>query len=1392
MFSTEENKRLEEKMNKQNYYTRPFLTKTGRVCQPQKCTIVCTCFVSRLGLATSNLCLCFPFYCQVFRPVCGKGTSSSYCYLNGNCVAGLKPCVNAFLSSCTANQVFSTAKGICMDENITPAYIPSASLSESYELITESHVFLSKRGCHSFHFNDMKNSIDIKEGDILGFTYQGSGFAEITSRPSSDSNEVNATGFSFDDAQLSLGSILTTTGNSPPVSSFQFQFSLAAVVQVPSLFCFPHNYSIGEYHEEVTVRGMRNSAKLTTHIIATESLDNVTWTTPKAVATNATYIIIIHPHKGYNITYAVDFGAGKNQTLNKVTLDSDLQFSSVYNLSGSYNIFFYATNIISFVIKTCYVIVQDPILGLKFYGSILPVPLGKGTIVQWIMRQGNSVNMTIDFGDGNSFHNGSFDVVYLFAAMNNHTYSAIGEYMVTINVSNCVSNASIAGLAVVELPLMEVTCDVIHDNRDIEVNETVTIQLNVGQGNNAKFLIDFGDGSLTTTTELTVEHSYSTYAFYNVSVFAYNNVSTENASKLIQVHKPVEPLVGFTVECSLTNLTDLTHCMLSITQGTDFICTWDWGDGSVSETRYEQLGNFTHKNYSAVGHYNVDINCTNRLYNTTATAIAIVEVPITDFTVVDPVAEEFQVDFSLTWSTSKGTDSNFTVTFTHAISGMSFNASVTTSQDTTSGSAVITSAMMPMIGIYELEVTAVNYVTPRQTIRLPVLVDIPIANPVLTRFAKFVEVQTTATFSVQMSAGSNVSLWWNFSDGSPLINQFYQGPFPSDVQLTGHVYAFDGDFIVYLFGNNSVSNFTLGIPVCIQNPPNLTLTTNSPQNIPPGTITFTIAALLGKEPPTKSSYTLHFGDGSSVSNQPFIDPLVLDHTFPAHGSYNMNITVANEVQASFLERTVELQTPIKNFEVSSVHTGPEQDKGKPGKGTANTYFPCDFPVLFTTSITNGTNVSYTFDFGDGNSVVTQNNFVNHSYPNPNRYTVTVEAENAVSYDKTTMTIDIQCMIKFKEFTNNGPKKLGKPITFKVTLEQAGTDSCYVVDISDNRMIMHKTNPSELCPEECSTSNAVKPDFSDLYSFSWEHTYPNDTAYKLFLIGCNVVSTVTKTEWAVVAAKPCSNPNVTMYSSLVGNTPSDAIVYYKRKSFTIKNDIKVDCEATKETRFVWRVCRYFSHNKSCVQATLSESVSLTDAKLNIPARGLHAYGKYLLNFTVFMVGVERIFNSSHGFIDIVPSDIIAVMDGGTSMAVGQGKNITVSCLETSDPDVEVSDPSDFQYCWFCAKTGSYNESLKDNCTQMRAYPLTPVFLSGSGNDTNNETRINSTSLHGNGCFGHPAGRLNASRPSITFSTLMMIAESEYDVCVQVTKDTRKSVACKRLQMIAGDPPTVEIR
>ncbi|XP_022801964.1 uncharacterized protein LOC111339550, partial [Stylophora pistillata] len=1257
---------------------------------------------------------------QAFRPVCGKGTYNKYCYSNSKCAINLTPCANLHASTCTSSQVFSTATGTCTDENMTPQYMPSAALGEKYELVIESHVFLSKPGCHIFQFDDVKNCTDVKEGDILGFTYYGQGFAEITSRNSGDSRKMNATAFTFGDLQPSLGSIITTASNSP--SESQIQYAIAAIQQLPSLFWFTHNYSIGSYNEEATVRGPHNTLKDTTTIVATEGVANVTWTTPKAVATNATYTITIHPHKGYNVTYVVDFGAGKNNTMQKIRLDTDLPSSYVYHASGSYRISLYVINMMSFQIKACYVTVQDIVLG---------------------------------------------------------------EYTVIINVSNWVSNASIEDMAVVELPLKGVTCNVIHANRDIEVNETVTVEITVSQGTNADFFIDFGDGSVTTTRELRVQHSYSYYAFFNVSISAYNNVSRENASQEIQVHKPVKPLIGFNVTCPHTNLTDNVPCMLNITGGTDFRCTWNWADHTTSETHVVDLGNFTYHNYSAVGHYNVALNCTNRLYNTTAETTAIVEVPILGFNVDDPIAKPFQKDFTLTWRTVSGTDAIYNLTFTHVIDGASFNVTdITTSKDKTSGSAVITSDMMPLLGFYELMVTAINYVTPRQTICLTVMIDVPITTPVLTRASKFVEVHIETNFSFSLKAGSNVSLWWNFTDGSLVIQQNYLGPFPVDGMTIEHTFHDEGEYIVHLFGNNSVSNFTSVIPVFIQNPPNLTLTSNSPQEIPLGTITFTIAVKPGEEPPTDANYTVHYGDGSTSADQPFSAPLVLQNSYQDHGAYVMNITVANQVQFAFLETEVEVQTPIAGLQTFLVHTGPEEEEGKPGKGPGNTYFPNDFPVMFSTSIRNGTNVSYFWDFDDGESVTTVNTSLNHTFKDPGRYEVRLIAENAISRNITTRVVNMQRMIKISTFQTDGSQTLGKLISFEVVLDEAGTDSCFFVNISGYKLMNFKNSKS--CPSACGEASSKGTVWSNPKKFSWTQECVKVGVLNVTVTACNLVHTIVKRGEGVCTQKQCKFPNVTMKTNLVGQSPENAVGYPKKKGFKISNVITLDCEATDQTEFHWQVNKMETSSKER-SVSVATTISLTAPSLDVPARGISEYGVFRLIFSVAMVNVTGVVSFSYGYIKIEASDIEAVIDQGTSRAVGQGKDTTVSSLKTSDPDEVSNSPSDFQFCWFCAKKGSYDPGLLENCTQLDAYPLIPIPISDSGNDTNST----STELDEDGCFGYPKGRLNTSEPSITFNTLRMAAFTDYEVCVQVGKDTRKSTACITLQMTAGDPPEVAI-
>lgn len=157
-----------------------------------------------------NFHVVFFFRPQVFRPVCGKGLHSVYCYINGNCETDLTRCRIASSSSSANSHIFAMGSGCCPDMEVSSESASPLLLSDNYELIIQSPVFLSSAGCHMFPFNDLTNSTDVKEDDILGFSYQLSGFAEITSRKSYPGDRFNTTSFSFENTALSLGSILNT------------------------------------------------------------------------------------------------------------------------------------------------------------------------------------------------------------------------------------------------------------------------------------------------------------------------------------------------------------------------------------------------------------------------------------------------------------------------------------------------------------------------------------------------------------------------------------------------------------------------------------------------------------------------------------------------------------------------------------------------------------------------------------------------------------------------------------------------------------------------------------------------------------------------------------------------------------------------------------------------------------------------------------------------------------------------------------------------------------------------------------------------------------------------------------------------------------------------------
>ena len=121
-------------------------------------------------------------------------------------------------------------------------------------------------------------------------------------------------------------------------------------------------------------------------------------------------------------------------------------------------------------------------------------------------------------------------------------------------------------------------------------------------------------------------------------------------------------------------------------------------------------------------------------------------------------------------------------------------------------------------------------------------------------------------------------------------------------------------------------------------------------------------------------------------------------------------------------------------------------------------------------------------------------------------------------------------------TSNGPVKLNETISFTITLEKLGTQTCIWVDLGDNSNLLVFGDDS--CPGRIDVSQ-VNPNIvseprlkfsfksSDTQEIVINHVYPGVGFYDVRMNASNDVSMVTQEMVAVVRLFVCRNPNVTV-------------------------------------------------------------------------------------------------------------------------------------------------------------------------------------------------------------------------------------------------------------------------
>ena len=213
------------------------------------------------------------------------------------------------------------------------------------------------------------------------------------------------------------------------------------------------------------------------------------------------------------------------------------------------------------------------------------------------------------------------------------------------------------------------------------------------------------------------------------------------------------------------------------------------------------------------------------------------------------------------------------------------------------------------------------------------------------------------------------------------------------------------------------------------------------------------------------TYNWDFGDGqTSAEKHP-------QHSYAHTGTYTITLTVDNVVGRDIFSDIVNIHEVILRY----LEVFP--------KG----YIPVETPVDFTAVMTPGTEVNYTWNFGDGTPLtITSQPFINHTYTQIGSYEIILVATNSASSITTTAIVTVCDSPIFNlNLLTSSPTQLGFPTYFTSTL-LSGTNVVYLWDVGDGS------------PPPTSTQLATVM-----------HTYTNEsnTGYRIYLTATNSQSQV---------------------------------------------------------------------------------------------------------------------------------------------------------------------------------------------------------------------------------------------------------------------------------------------
>ncbi|XP_023932388.1 uncharacterized protein LOC106168381 [Lingula anatina] len=719
-----------------------------------------------------------------------------------------------------------------------------------------------------------------------------------------------------------------------------------------------------------------------------------------------------------------------------------------------------------------------------------------------------------------------------------HKYASEGQYRADFAVSNDKINSTVTVSSQIEVwPAINQTL-LDEPPAYAEISKPITFTLLPHTGRNLTYEWTFSDGTAVSTTIPSVTHTYTSIGPHNISVRVFNGLFENSTSSALVIQEPLQGVDIITDHAQLNTLHNIT---LNVTGGTEYSCDVDFGDDtSVVTVPVSQLVVMVQVGhvYTIGGIHTIIVSCYNMISRVNATHDIPLGVPITGLRFLKESAI-VGVPYEITFAIDTGSNVTFELFFAGTpITSVRFNPNTMTGDW---GAGLYTSASP---SVNELTLRAINTVGTEE-ISVNFTTEEAIPRPTLSVDHTMFQVGGTATFKLMITAGTSVSIVWDYGDGSretysiPVTSAWVQ-QVPGLSITRNHTYTAGGTPTATIIVANAYSNHTFTQQIDVITPiSNLSLASNSPvAYIPPGTASIMVLQG-GGAPVAGATIKIDWGDGTAVEFKDLDVGFNYYHEYEAKGTYRVTANVSNPISFMWLETGFLVAEPVTDLRLSTVPP----------------HVPVGQPCVLVLTMYQGENVTFYVDFGDSSGLVTKTregttpldeDTVTHTYSTTGNYTITVIASNMMGNTTKTYVIAVQNPVQNVTFdVSSDAPRLGIGAV-QITIDFTTSPPSHDIPSEATISVEWEAGQIDSLPFDCAAN--CQRVLSHTFSVPGVHT-SNVTIY-------NLASTVTYTVDTSVYETITSIGATAMYQPLIPIGGPDIVgIGPNRVAFPLNRPVK---------------------------------------------------------------------------------------------------------------------------------------------------------------------------------------------------------------------------------------------